>query len=135
MYRAYMSLSAAAAIAYAALRELMHPGKHRTSAAEYEEAMGLIAAHVAIVVPVFGVHADGETPREISREIIAEGRFRWGGLRLEFDDGRIPYVNLTIRKADLDPILERLRMAYSPLNSAADTGAGSVSRLLKGAKV
>src|SRR4051812_47743472 len=107
MYRAYMSLAAASAIAYAALRDLMHPSQHRTSAAEYEEAMGLIAAHISIVVPVFGSHAEGDPLVEIPREILAEGHFKWGGIRLEFGDARAPYLQLAIRKADIDPILDR----------------------------
>jgi hypothetical protein len=135
MYRAYMSLAAASAIAYAALRELMHPGQHRTSAAEYEEAMGLISAHISIVVPIFGALAEGEPVQEIARDVVAQGRFRWGGLRLEFDDGRASYVNLAIRKGELDPILERLRFAYAPLTPRSPVqSASSIKSMLTKAR-
>jgi hypothetical protein len=120
-----MSMAAASAIAYAALRELMHPQSHRVSADEYKEAMDLISAHIAIVVPIFGASALGEPLREIPREVIVQGHFRWGGLRLEFDSGREPYVDLAIRKAALDPILDRLRLAYAPMSGRqASPGAG-----------
>lgn len=135
MYRAYMSLAAAAAIAYAALRELMHPSEHRVSAVEYEEAMSLIAAHIAVVVGVYGALAEGEEPREIPREALAEGHFRWGGLRLEFDDGRPPYLHLAIRKGELDPILDRLRLAYAPLTSKSVPQSGGIRHLLRKAQV
>ena len=131
MYRAYMSLAAASAIAYAALRDLMHPGQHRTSAAEYEEAMGLIAAHISIVVPVFGALEEGGTLAESPREVVAEGHFTWGGVRLEFSDARPPYTQLAIRKADLDPILDRLRDAYAPIRGQDARGPAEIRELRK----
>jgi hypothetical protein len=135
MYRSYMALAAASAIAYAALRELMHPGQHRTSAAEYEEAMGLISAHISIVVPIYGALAEGGPLQEIPRDVLAQGRFRWGGLRLEFDDGRPPYVSLAIRKGELDPVLERLRSAYAPLTARSPVqGTASLRSMLTKAR-
>jgi hypothetical protein len=68
-------------------------------------------------VPIFGALAEGEAVQKIPRDVLAEGRFRWGGLRLEFDDGRPAYVNLAIRKGELDAILDRLRLAYAPLTT------------------
>jgi hypothetical protein len=134
MYRAYTSLSATAAIAYAALRDLMHPGEHRVSALEYEESMALIAAHIALVVPVFGKRSEDDDLSEISRAEIAEGHFRWGALRLDFGDGRAPYLHLAIRKSDVDPIMERLRAAYAPVRRPSAHGAASIRQLMQKVK-
>jgi hypothetical protein len=119
MERAFISLSAAAAIAYTALREFMHPGEHRPGAAEYEEALALIAGHIAVVAPVLGSEHEQGALHEIPRAVLAEGNFRGGALRLQFNDGRAPYVRLAMRRVDLDPILERLRASYSPIGKPA----------------
>jgi hypothetical protein len=123
MSGAYTALADAATIAYGALRELMHPEAHRVSAVEYEEAVTLIASHIAIVLPVFGRRGDDAPLGEIPRREVSEGHFRHGARRLEFDDARAPYTHLAVRRMDLEPVLERLRLAYAPPASPRTGGA------------
>ncbi|HUQ75662.1 MAG TPA: hypothetical protein VM183_13135 [Burkholderiales bacterium] len=123
-----MSLAVAAAIAYAALRDFMHPGSHRVSVAEYHEALHLLASHIGIVAPIFGAGAEGASMEPISREVLAEGHFAGGALRLEFADARAPYTDLAIRKGDLDAIIEKLRAAFRPV-MAGPAGRAGVARV------
>ena len=66
--------------------------------------------------------------------LAAASAIAYAALR-ELIDGRPAYVNLAMRKADLDPILDRLRLAYAPLAlKSPSQGTASIKSMLTKAR-